>query len=138
MTLSELVAFIRAHRIAVVATVDESGSPQAAVVGVSATDEGEIVFDTLTTSRKYANVEHDPRVALVVGWDDEVTVQCEGNADIVSGPDLVRCQQAYFVQYPDGRERAGWPDIAYIRIRPSWFRYSDYRPGSFVITETEL
>ena len=26
-------------------------------------------FDTLATSRKYANLRADPRVALAIGWD---------------------------------------------------------------------
>jgi len=114
------------------------GTPQAALVGVAATDDAEIVFDTSGSTRKVANIEREPQVAVVVGWDDEVTVQCEGAADILAGDELERCQRFYFAQYPDGRERATWPGITYVRVQPRWLRYSDYRAASFTIDESEL
>lgn len=138
VTLSELVAFVRQRGLAVLATRGPGGGPQAALIGVAATDRAEIVFDTSRRSRKYRNLLADPAVALVVGLDDEVTVQAEGVADIPSGHELRRCTDAYFTQYPDGRQRAEDPDIVHIRVRLAWLRYSDYRPGSFGIDETPL
>jgi pyridoxine/pyridoxamine 5'-phosphate oxidase len=138
MDRDEFVDFVRDRGLAVVASTGPKGTPQAALVGVAATDLGELVFDTTDSSRKYANIAREPEVAVVVGWDDEVTVQCEGRADILEGDELERCRAFYFEQYPDGRERASWPGIAYIRIRPRWLRYSDYRPDSFGVSETEL
>ncbi|WP_082077265.1 pyridoxamine 5'-phosphate oxidase family protein [Bradyrhizobium sp. LTSPM299] len=55
MTRAEFLAFLRKHRLAVVSTVHD-GAPQAAVVGIAVTDELEIIFDTLTTSRKFTNL----------------------------------------------------------------------------------
>lgn len=75
MDRAELVTFIRQRGLAVVATRGPDGVPQAARVGVAATERGEIVFDTSEASRKHANIARDPRAAVVVGWDDEVTVQ---------------------------------------------------------------
>jgi pyridoxine/pyridoxamine 5'-phosphate oxidase len=138
MDREQLVEFVRHRGLAVVATRDANGEPQAALVGVAATALGEIVFDTLTSSRKYRNITSHPGVALVIGWDDEVTLQCEGLADLPLGEDLVRCTTAYFDQYPDGRQRAASPDIKHVRVRPRWLRYSDYRPDSFTIEELEL
>jgi len=40
------VKFVRQHGLAVVATRGPDGAPEAALVGVAATDELEIVFDT--------------------------------------------------------------------------------------------
>lgn len=89
MDRAELVAFVRAQGLAVVATRGPAGAPQATLVGVSATDRAEIVFDTSDRCRKYANIQNHPEVAVVIGgWHDEVTVQCEGPADILSGPEL--------------------------------------------------
>lgn len=138
MDRAELVTFVRRRGLAVVATRGPDGAPEAALVGVAATDHGEIVFDTSIGSRKYCNILAYPRVALVIGWEDEVTVQCEGSADILVGADRDRCLRTYLEQYPDGRQRACAPDIAHIRVRPGWVRHSDYRPGSFGIQETRL
>jgi PPOX class probable F420-dependent enzyme len=135
---AELITFVRERGLAVVCTCGPDGAPQAALVGVAATDRAELVFDTTNDSRKVANIRRDPRVAVVIGWDDEVTVQSEGVADILEGPELDRCRSFYVQQYPDGQDRASWPGITYVRIRPRWVRYCDFRPGSPHITETSF
>ena len=84
MTRSDFHAFLCQHRLAVLSTVRD-GAPQAALVGIAVTDGLEIVFDTVTGSRKYANLLADPRVALVAGWDYGKTIQVEGTADLPPG-----------------------------------------------------
>lgn len=135
MTPRRLVAFVRERGLAVVATRGPDGPPQAALVGIAITDEGELVFDTLTTSRKCANLTASPRVAVVIGLADEETVQVEGIADVPAGHDHDRCLRAYFAQYPDGPARAADPDITHVRVTIQWLRYSDYRSGTASITE---
>jgi general stress protein 26 len=127
MTRAELVAFLRRHRWAVEASVHASGAPQAAVVGFAVTDDLELVFDTLDSTRKTANLRRDARVALVIGWDEEQTVQFEGVADEPTGAELRRLKETYFAAFPDGTVRQAWPGITYFRARPTWIRYADYR-----------
>jgi PPOX class probable F420-dependent enzyme len=135
----EFVEFVRARGLAVVATRGPEGSPQAALVGVTATDRGELVFDTASGSRKCRNLQAFPRVAVVVGgWDDVVTLQCEGDAEVVTGAERDRCLAPYVVQYPDGLQRAEDPEIVLVRVRLDWGRVSDYRPGSFGIRDLVL
>ncbi len=138
MDLKDFVEFVRERGLAVVATRGSGGAPEAALVGITATDDGDLVFDTSMRSRKYRNIQAFPAVAVVVGWDDEVTVQCEGTAGTPAGADRDRCLSAYFSQYPDGRQRAEDPDITHIRVKPQWIRYSDYRPGTFGVHEMDL
>jgi pyridoxine/pyridoxamine 5'-phosphate oxidase len=133
MTRAELLSFLRRHRYAVQASVAADGAPQAAVIGIAITDELEIVFDTLGTSRKARNLRRDSRIALVVGWDEEQTVQLEGTTDEPHGAELARLKATYFAQFPDGPERESWPDISYFRVRPTWARYSDFRPDGRVV-----
>ena len=33
---------------------------------------------------------------------------------------------AYFAAWPDGPSRQSWPGLVYIRVRPTWIRYSDF------------
>jgi len=138
MDQQQFINFVRQRGLAVVATRGPDGAPQAALVGITATGRGELVFDTSRSSRKYGNLSAFAQVALVIGWDNEMTVQCEGMADIPMGADRDRCVQAYLAQYPNGVKRAHDQDIVHVRVRPSWLRYSDYRPGSFTIDETTL
>jgi pyridoxine/pyridoxamine 5'-phosphate oxidase len=133
MTRAELLSFLRRHRYAVQASSAADGAPQAAVIGIAVSDELEIVFDTLGTSRKAQNLRRDPRIALVVGWDDEQTVQLEGRADEAIAGQLARLKSVYFAQFPDGPEREQWPDISYWRVRLTWARYSDFRAGGQVV-----
>jgi tRNA-Thr(GGU) m(6)t(6)A37 methyltransferase TsaA len=135
LTHAELLAFVRAHRIAVVTTTSPAGAPQAAVVGIAASDDLEIVFDTLGSTRKVANLRRDRRVALVVGWDDEQTAQIEGIADEPEGAELERLLDVYFGVYPDGVKRQSWKGITYVRVRPTWARYSDFRGNEARIVE---
>jgi len=126
MNRAELVTFLRAQKWAVEASVNDAGAPQAAVIGVAVTDDLEIVFDTVTDTRKARNLRTNPQVALVIGWDDGRTAQIQGTADEPTGDDLARLKKAYFAKFPDGIDRAEWPDIAYFRVRPTWVRVSDF------------
>lgn len=136
MDKHDLVTFVRDRGLAVVATHGPDATPEAALVGIAATDDGELVFDTSVRSRKYANLAASGRLALVVGWDDEVTVQCEGDADVLDDAELEPYLQCYLDQYPDGVDRAANPDIVLIRVRPDWVRHCDSRPESFGIEES--
>jgi len=133
MTRAELLSFLRRHRYAVQASTAADGAPQAAVIGIAVSDQLEIVFDTLATSRKAQHLRRDARIALVVGWDEEQTVQLEGRADEPAADELRRLKAVYFERFPDGPEREQWPDITYFRVRVGWARYSDFRPNGNVV-----
>jgi pyridoxine/pyridoxamine 5'-phosphate oxidase len=126
MTRLELLSFLRKHRLGVLSTVSPVSEPKAAVVGIAITDQLEIIFDTLDSTRKCVNLRRNPKIAFVIGWDNEITVQYEGVADEPKGAVLDRVKEAYFVAYPDGRERQNWTGITYFRVRPKWVRYSDF------------
>jgi hypothetical protein len=105
------------------------------VVGVAVTDALELVFDTLGNTRKAQNLRRDRRAALVIGWDDEQTLQLEGAADEPVGESLERLKACYFLAFPDGRTRQAWPGITYFRVRAAWARWSDFRTSSARVIE---
>jgi len=130
MTRAELLAFMRRHTYAVEATVGADDAPQAAVVGIVVTDDFELFFDTLETTRKAVNLRARDRVAFVVGGPEpgaSETVQLEGRADEPSGVDLEQLKHLYFDRFTDGPSRQAWKGITYVRVRPTWLRYSDFR-----------
>ena len=126
MKLEEVFGIVRQKRLAVVSTVDDSGAPEAALVGFALTERNEIVFDTLGSSRKAVNIARRPAAALVIGWDNDITVQIEGDARRPQGDDLAYAKAAYYREWPDGRARENWPDIAYVAVRLRWARYANY------------
>jgi hypothetical protein len=129
MNRGELLQFMRAHMYAVQASVSPAGASQAAVVGIVVTDDFEVFFDALDSSRKIHNLRANPAIALVVGGcagGDERTLQYEGVADEPAGEELARLLALYFERFPDGRDRQRAGGVTYVRVRPTWMRYSDY------------
>ncbi len=135
ITRKGLVEFMRANPLVTAATLSQDGAPQAALLGVATSDQLELVLDTVDNSRKFGNVLRDGRIAVVFGKaggyvsgsHDERTVQYQGVADVPSGDELKRVQEEiYFKLFPEGRERLKWAHIAYVRVRPTWIRYSNY------------
>jgi general stress protein 26 len=144
MTTAELLEFMRTQRLAVQASVGAGETAQAALVGIGVSDSLELVFDTLDTTRKVRNLRRVAKVAFVLGgWldGDERTVQYEGVADEPTGEELERIKAVYFAAWPDGPARQSWPGMVYIRVRPTWIRYSDFNrdpPMIVEFTEHEL
>lgn len=93
-------------------------------------------FDTVQSTRKYANLTARSACSFVVGWAGEQTVQYEGIAVEPAGEELRRCQEIYFRVWPDGPARMSWPGIAYFVVRPRWIRYSDFDRNPPQIEET--
>jgi pyridoxine/pyridoxamine 5'-phosphate oxidase len=128
---AKLVDFIAACDLGVVSYLSPEGTPQSAVVGIAVTPDVEIVFDTVSSSRKYDCLKARAECSVVV-WRGEVTLQYEGIAEDTTDD---RYKEAYFRKMPDGRDRLSWPGITYFVVRPKWIRYSDYDARPAVIEE---
>jgi hypothetical protein len=61
MTTAELLSFMRAHPLAVQASVSADGGAQAAVVGIVVTDRFEVFFDTAEETRQSEDRVRDRR-----------------------------------------------------------------------------
>jgi Pyridoxamine 5'-phosphate oxidase len=134
----ELLHFLRQHRLAVQSSVSQLSAPQAAVVGIAVTDRFEVVFDTLDSTRKAKNLRVNEHIAIVIGGltpGDERTAQYEGIADVPTGEELHRLTALYYTVYPDGPSRASLAGLIYVRVRPTWIRYSDYNVDPPLIVE---
>jgi general stress protein 26 len=118
--------FIARHRYGVLSSIAAPGRPQSALVGIAVSPELEIYFDTVDTSRKVANLRHDPNASFVIGWENEQTLQFEGVADEPKGDELAALKRIYFEAWPDGPDREKWKGITYFRVRPRWLRFSSY------------
>jgi pyridoxine/pyridoxamine 5'-phosphate oxidase len=135
MTQADLYCCIAQCRLGVVSSLSPSGGPQSALVGIAVTEDLEIIFDTVKSSRKYGNLIARPECSFVFGWAGEQTVQYEGTAEELGGDRLHRYQQIYFRVWPDGPERLSWPGIVYFVVKPKWVRYSDFDQSPPLIQE---
>jgi pyridoxine/pyridoxamine 5'-phosphate oxidase len=128
---ARLVEFIATCDLAVVSYLSSEGTPQSAVVGFAVTPDLEIVFDTVSSSRKYRNLKARGE-CCVVAWVGEATVQIEGTAEETSQDGY---KEAYFAKLPDGRDRLSWAGITYFVVRPRWIRFSDFGARPAVVEE---
>jgi general stress protein 26 len=139
MKVNEVYQFMKSERLAVLATSGEDGRPEAALMGFAVTQDLEIIFDTVKTSRKYPNLKKNSRVAWVIGCATEITVQYEGIAqELETEEELTKYKKTYFEAFPDGPARESWPGITYFVVRPIWVRYCDYDPTRRRIEEQEF
>jgi Pyridoxamine 5'-phosphate oxidase len=138
MDKANLHTVMAEHRYGVVSSISATGTPQSALVGIAVTDQLEIVFDTLRSTRKYGNLIARPACSVVLGFPGEKTIQLQGNAMEPDGAERTRYQEAYFLTWPDGRDRTGWPGMTYLVVRPTWIRFSDFDQRPPLIEEISI
>lgn len=138
MDRSGLAAYVRGAGRGVVSSLGPGGAPQAAYVDLAATDDGELVFNARSDSRKIANIARDGRVAVVVGGPDGTTLQCEGVAGLATGEALARCAAAYEAVFPQFEASRPGDGVVLVRIALDWARYRDYRDREPVSVDVDL
>ena len=118
--------FIKQHHISVLATVNSSALPEAAVVGFAINQDFEIYIATYDSSRKYANLKKNPKVAMVVGWEHGKTVQIEGEATHITDSEKINeVTIGMLEKMPTVAKYISPERAAYFKITPKWMRYSD-------------
>jgi hypothetical protein len=135
MDKSGVYHFLSRQKLGALGSISPESTVQSALVGIAVTPKLEIIFDTVSSSRKFRNLAANPRCSFVVGWTGEVTVQFEGVAIQPRDAELARYQKIYFATWPDGPARLTWTGIAYFVVRAKWIRYSDYDQNPPLIEE---
>lgn len=120
-----ILEFLRKHSLAVIATCHPTGAPEAATIDFAVRDNLEIVFSTFKETRKFSNLAARPDVAFVVGWDDNITVQFEGEARRVPAEDVERYLIAFLDMVPAEKEFIERGAVLF-KATPRWIRYSDF------------
>lgn len=134
MTQQELADYISARQFMVIATFGEE-YPQSACVEFG-NDGLTIIFDTNRDSRKFKNIQNNPKVSLVIGWEDERTVQYQGVATMLQdGPELEHLKQVYFKKSPEAKKWENTEGNVYFKVEPTWVRFTDLNVSPWAISE---
>ncbi len=113
------------QRLAVLATREEGGHPYANLMAFAASDDlRTLLVVTGRATRKYANLQADPRVALLIDNRSHqpsdihkaVAVTVLGDAEEVSGAERDRLLSAYVDKHPHLDEFASSPSCALFRV----------------------
>jgi len=138
MDKSQILDFVKKHKLAVLSTVSSENKSQSAVLEFGETDDFEIIFDTFSTARKYKNLKQNNNVSLVIGWDENITVQYEGTAEELKGEEAEKYKEIYWKKNPEARRWAEREGIVYFKVKPVWIRYSDLNRHPWEIHELEF
>ena len=116
--------------MATIATIKPGGTqPESALIAFAETEALEIIFETFVNTRKWHNLQQNPHVALVIGWDTKrhLTLQYEGEASPVPESDIEACRNLLLAKdTPCAETFLNDPRVRLFKIRPTWIRYSDY------------
>jgi pyridoxine/pyridoxamine 5'-phosphate oxidase len=134
----EILSYIKEQLLAVVSTVNSRGMPESAVVGFGETDDFELIFGTYNTSRKYKNIQANPRVSFVIGWVNGKTVQYEGVARELEGEEAYKYVELYFRKNPNSLKYKDHPEERYFLVAPKWLRYTDLKQEPWDVVELDF
>lgn len=130
-----ILNFIKKNKLAVLSTVNVKNTSQSAVLEFGETDDLEIIFDTFSSARKYSNIKQNNNVSLVIGWDENITVQYEGLAKELTGDESMKYKEIYWKKNPEAKRWANKEGIVYFKVKPKWIRYSNLNKHPWEILE---
>jgi uncharacterized pyridoxamine 5'-phosphate oxidase family protein len=127
--------FLNARTLAVLSTVNDSGVPEAAVIGFGQNEKLEVIFGTDRASRKYSNMITNPKVALVIGWENGETVQYEGLSRELEVDEISFVKDTYWAKSPQAEVQYKNPGQRYFIVTPLWIRHTDLKTKPWTIKE---
>jgi general stress protein 26 len=124
--LSKILDFIRSEMLTVISTVGDNAKPEGAVIAFAETENLELIFGTSNSTRKYANIQKNPNVAFVIGWDADafITVQYEGVAKELTSDDAKTYNAIMAAKNPRAKKFGNRADQRYFFVKPTWVRYT--------------
>jgi general stress protein 26 len=119
---------LEANNFAVIATNSASGYPESSLVGFSNTENGDIVFRSLSNSRKNQNIKENSNIFVVIGFgqDSWATIQIEGIARLVIDPTEKAVLEDSHCQKIKAYEKFRDNEMnEYFVVEVSWLRYTN-------------
>lgn len=116
---------LSAQKLAVLST-HESGQPYANLVAFACSDDLKwLCFATVRSTRKFANLQEDARVALLVSssankesdFQDAMAVTVVGSAEEVLGEEWQSVLTAYLAKHPYLEDFVRSPGCALVKVR---------------------
>lgn len=123
----KIFQFLERHELGVISTIHvEQSGPESAVVGFGNTEKLELIFGTSRKSRKYHNIQANPRIAFVIGWSSTLgSVQYEGIARELSVSELDHYLPYHLKKNPIRQKFVSRVDQRYFLVKPTWIRFLD-------------
>lgn len=136
--LPEVVSdFLKANRLAVIATVSPDNIPEAALLYYGYDEKLHIVCCTFSTSRKFNNIKTNKNVALVIGHElSAVELQIEGKTRIITDKmEKAEAMAMYAKKATENQDLIYFPPLLsltadspmeFLEITIEWFKFSTF------------
>lgn len=113
--------------LAVISTINElEHCSESALIAFTQNENLELYFMTFCTSKKYANLQNNRSVSLVIGFE-YTTIQYEGIACPLIEDDVQEALHAFSIkETPCSSDFLNDPRARFFKVVPKWIRYSDY------------
>lgn len=124
-TLTDEIGALFANQPLAVLSTHADGQPHSSLVAFACREDlSTLLFATTRATRKYANIEKDPRVSLLIDnrsnkvadFHDAVAVTVTGTAHEVSGDDKTSDLSLYLSKHPHLEDFVTAPSSALIRV----------------------
>ena len=132
--------FLAKHRVCAMAILLNDGSPHISALHYSHNDKPlEVYIMTESTSKKCEALlsGKSVRASFVTGFSEEewITLQMGGNVRIESDKkELAKIHKIHFAKHPEPEKYKDDPETAFLVFKPTWWRYTEYKPKFFVLT----
>jgi hypothetical protein len=126
--------FLNQNEIGIISTIHSTKlAPESAVVGFGNTQNLELIFGTSTTARKYANLQANPYVSLVIGWSSSTgSLQYEGVAYEIDRHELRDYADLLIRKNKSHQQFIDQVDQRFFLVKPTWLKFYDnagFPPG---------
>lgn len=139
MTKKALLTLLQKESLCVLATTNLDGKPEAAVMAYAINNRFEVYMFTESSTRKWQNIICCPRVAIVVGgFKNDPTVQLDGVCVGLTKKEHKTIPQYVLGVHPEWQDYFSSPSGEWLKIVPSWARYSDFSTNPPKIAEISL
>lgn len=129
--------FLKGNRLAVVATVSQQNTPEAALLYYGLDEEFHIYCCTYKKSRKFLNIESNNKIALVIGQEvNALTLQLEGSARIITDKvEKAEAMETYAKKATENENLIYFPPLLaltkdssmeFLQITIEWFKFSTF------------
>jgi pyridoxine/pyridoxamine 5'-phosphate oxidase len=116
-------------KLAAVATATDKGRPAIAVLAYAVREDGTVIMSTHQSSHKWHNLETNPEIGFVVGWDfTHPHLQVGGDAQLLTGDAAKEVEQFFFAANPESKAFKT-PDTGFIVVTPTWARITEFQAG---------
>jgi uncharacterized protein YhbP (UPF0306 family) len=135
-----ILDFLKTQPMATISTIAPGSlQPESALIAFTQTNKLEIIFETFVDTRKWNNLQQNPHVSLVIGWDTKhyLTVQYEGIATPAANDEQAESYVRSFLakDTPCTEKFLRDTRVRLFKVRPAWIRYADYTGGAPAIIE---